>query len=330
MSSTRPQEEPVSGAWALHDLPLHLMYKITRALDLKSQRNLFLCSSQLYSRWQLQVPDHDGWQFVDRSIKLLEAATFGTLCETTSHILLSVDTHISRTSGASQWAITCTNIQQSPRFSLSLKPCYGSGSSDQDTPDQVWFGMTKEQLWHRLTGAPDLVLANMVCDSHADLVPASDQMKLFARQTFDLLCTCHGLLTIAMNGLEDSPTEHGCHYLRIWHANHRPRSIAWEIDNETCIVDPPHIKFDDMPEEVTAIAARLNSHTTHIADNSAYFYPDSQVIHDFAYQGNVDIDAWIEMQHEAANDWYDHMDDFDDMEDLDDMEMANLVGAMQG
>lgn len=328
MSNTKAREGPIPGAWALHDLPLHLLYRITRALDLKSQRNLFLCSSQLYSRWQLHVPDHSGWQFVERSVELLEAATFGALCDSTSHILLSA-------CGAPQWAITCNNKQQSPLFSLSLVPCHRSGSSDQDIPDQVWSGMTKDQLWHRLAGAPDLVSADMYCYSHPELVPASDQMKLFARQTFDLLRTCQGLLTVIMNGLEGSPeeTNEGCHSLQIAHATDPSGLAVWAIDNETCIVDPPNIKFDDMPEEVTAILACLydhGAHVVHVAQDNANFYPDSQVIHDFAYQGNVDIDACIEMQHQAANDWYDHVDDFDDMEDLDDMEMANLVGAMQG
>ena len=67
------------------DLPLHLMYMITWSLDLRSQRNLFLCNSQLYSKWQLHVPDHTEWQLIDLSVNLVETATFGGLCDTSGH-----------------------------------------------------------------------------------------------------------------------------------------------------------------------------------------------------------------------------------------------------
>ena len=67
---------------ALDDLPSHLIYEITRSLDFKSQRNLFMCSSQFYSKWQLHIPDHEDWQSLDRSINLLAKG----LCDPNSHI----------------------------------------------------------------------------------------------------------------------------------------------------------------------------------------------------------------------------------------------------
>lgn len=322
-----------AGACAVHDLPSHLLYTITRGLDLRSQRNLFLCSSHLYRRWQLQVPEHKGWQLVERSIKLLEAATIDKLCDKTSYILLTVHTTRPRSSGITYSAIRCKCKEQKPLFSLNSLPQFSSAPmSDRDTAGKEWSGMTKDQLWHRLAGAPDLVLAKMTCRSHPKHLPASDQLKLFARQTFDLLCSSQGLLTIFMNGLEDSPeeTEDGCHFLSVWHSTDCQGSSVWEIDGESCIVDPPNVRFDVMPEKVTAIKAYVCSQPEPDIKPLSFFYPDSQVIHDFAYQGNVDVDAWVEMQHEAANDWYDHMDDFDEMEDLDDIDMANLLGAMQG
>ncbi|KAL3131442.1 hypothetical protein ABBQ38_007754 [Trebouxia sp. C0009 RCD-2024] len=106
--------------------------------------------------------------------------------------------------------------------------------------------MTKDQLWHRLAGAPDFVSVNVICYSHADLVPASDQMKLFARQMFEFLCTCDGLLAITMNGLDDSPeeTDEGCHFLKISHSYHLPHQYLshqhrWDIDSAECVVGPP-------------------------------------------------------------------------------------------
>lgn len=335
MGSTGTLEVPVQGACALHDLPMHLLYRITRDLDLRSQRNLFLCSSQLYSRWQLQVPDHKGWQFVERGIKLLEAATLDKLCDYISHILLSVDSHNSGLPGPTEWAITCTNKGQTPMFTLGCVPQFclipaDVSSSQLDTAGQEWSGMTQEQLWHRLTGAPNLLLANVTCHSHTDLEPASDELKLFARQTFDLLCTSYGLLTISMSDLEDSPedTDDDCHFLSVWHSADRQGSPVWEIDGARCIVDPPNMRFNEMPKEVTAIQALLRSHPDFDVAGPCHFCPDRQVIHDFAYQGNVDIDAWIIMQREAAVQWHDHIEDFDYMENPDDIGMANLV-AMQ-
>ena len=72
------------------------------------------------------------------------------------------------------------------------------------------------------------------------------------------------------------------------------------------------------------------------------FYPILKVrsLHDFAYKGNVDIDAWVDMQHETANDWYEHMDAFDDeaenFDDVpwngleDDAAIAQLMAGLQG
>ena len=78
----------------------------------------------------------------------------------------------------------------------------------------------------------------------------------------DVAVNCH----VFMKGLEESAgrrkgkrekekLEDGCHALKIWHAAD-PR-VCWEIDidGERCIVDPPKLLFDDMPEEVTLIKA---------------------------------------------------------------------------
>lgn len=56
--------------------------------------------------------------------------------------------------------------------------------------------MTKDQLWHRLTGAPDLYSADMTYYSRCGLLPASDELRYFAKQTFAFLCTTQGLLTL--------------------------------------------------------------------------------------------------------------------------------------
>ena len=264
---------------------------ITRSLDLKSQRNLFLCSSQLYSKWHLHVPDHRDWQFVKRSISLLENATSQGLCLEGTRSYLCIVFKAQK-----HWIITSQKHKQSVRFSLRR--------TFDDTAG--WAGMTKDQLWHRLTGAPELAFAKMTCCSRPN--PTSDQLKSLAQQTFDLLCTTKGLQKIYIQG----------HKLLIWHAADLATMPYWEIDGVRCIADPPTIRFDDMPEGVTGVQAHLISRTPigqfgsepgfpdSIMVSSDYevgsftgpdatFLPDSEV-HGFAYKGNVDIDGWSPQQ----------------------------------
>ena len=75
------QKAVIAGACALQDLPVHLLYKVSRQLDFNSQRDLIMCSPQLYSRLQLHVAEHHHWHFVHEGLSLLEiAATDGNQC----------------------------------------------------------------------------------------------------------------------------------------------------------------------------------------------------------------------------------------------------------
>ena len=60
--------------------------KVNQSLNLRSQRNLYLCNSYLYSKWQLHVPDHKGWKFVEAAVDVLEGITTECLCGNSSHI----------------------------------------------------------------------------------------------------------------------------------------------------------------------------------------------------------------------------------------------------
>ena len=226
-----------AGAVTLHDLPQHLLYHITQDLDLSTQRKLFLCSSQLYSMWKLQVPDHN----------FLEAAALNRLCDSNSLIKLVVDfdkfTHCN--------IHTYLNSEHSPVFTLSRMVA-------MTTADQAWSGMTKDQLWHRLSAAPDLRSASLSWVSHAQLMPVSDPLKVATRQIFDLLCTTDGLLSISMSGLEDASEMEG-HGLNGCHCVDEQGFSVWTKDGKTCIAEPPDITFDDMPTgfAVVYIVARL-------------------------------------------------------------------------
>ena len=182
--------------------------------------------------------------------------------------------------------------------------------------------MTKDQLWHRLVGASDLAVAELDCASHPGLLPTSDELKAFGQQTFDLLCTTKGFMSISMQGLKEPGPEGGYHSLGIRHVSNAAHleppssrgalywplveALYWEIDGKPCIADPPKVRFNDMPEEVTAIKAHLMSHMPLVRPNlvpdAAYdhyhcllkiplscqdvFLPDCDVIYFFAYKGN--------------------------------------------
>ena len=236
------------------------------------------------------------------------------------------------------WSIRCKQQNQGSRFDLG----YGIAVSGNS---RSWLDMTEDQLWHRLTGSPDVVSASLIWFSE----PAAnyDQLKAFAEQLFEMLCTTKGVMRLFMDKLDDSSEdfEQGYEALEIRHA-HPENSELWEIDGEKCIAIPPHIEIENMPTQVTRVQGVFVSQCQLDKSTKAlnigpmpYFCPDSEVIHDFAYKGNVDIDACIDDQHERANDWYEQMngmddlgepDDFDDMDDLEDGDMAQLLGAMQG
>jgi len=318
-----------ADSFGLQDLPNHVLHKLTSSLDPTSQRSLFLSSSQLYRKWHIHVSRRERqWQFVQQSIDLLASTTLKGCCSQDSNVTVHSDAQVS-------WgSIRCQQQEQSLQFELAHSgEAFPAGCNMADYTEK-----TQDQLWHRLTAVPKLSFATVTAKSASGAAPL--QLQTFAKHCFDCLCNARGFLTFYMNGLEESSEEleDGYHALKVLHAVHKGREY-WEIDGEECIVTPPKIDFDNMPLEVTSIHAQLVSEGPPAQqylspdDPEAYFYPDGQVIHDFAYKGNVDIDAWVEMQHDMANEWYDyHVDEeeIDYMNDLDDAAMAQLLGAMQG
>ena len=161
------------------------------------------------------------------------------------------------------WDIhTYLNSEHSPVFTLSH-------TGAMTTADQLdWSGMTKDQLWHRLSGAPDLGMASLFWFPHAQLMPFSDPFKVVTRQLVDLLCTADGLLSISMRGPED-PSERkddGCLVVDICHCVDQQGSSVWTKDGKTCIAEPPDIRFDDIPKSVTVVyvKAYLYSHPSFV------------------------------------------------------------------
>ena len=99
--------------------------------------------------------------------------------------------------GEPDWFIGCRLEGQLAQFCLSR---VASPYFSADTP--AWRGMTKLQLWHRLTGSPALSFAKFKGDSH--LAVTLGQSKTFAQKAFGFLCRATGVLTIYMSDLQDS------------------------------------------------------------------------------------------------------------------------------
>ena len=83
----RSSQSLIAGTCHLQELPDPLLYQVTSHLDVYTQRNLFLCSSQLYKTWHLQVAGDDSmWQFIRARVDLIAASTgfpvytYGSLC----------------------------------------------------------------------------------------------------------------------------------------------------------------------------------------------------------------------------------------------------------
>ena len=319
---------------ALQDLPAHILHQILGSLDLTSQRSLFLCSAQLYSKWQLRIPDDPQWRFIAHSVSLLTTAVSEDCCHNYDSSYITLQPR-----GQDSWSIRCKQHNQSVRFDLRSGNAVSSGNNCK------WLDMTEDQLWHRLSGSSVVSSASLFCSSEP--VATHVQLKAFAQQLFQMLCTTKGVLRLFMADVKDLSDNNKESYkaLKIWHAHPR-KSELWEIDGEACILVPPQIDFGNMPTQVTQVQGVFVSQGQLEQSSKAldigpveHFCLESEVIHDFAYKGNVDINAWIDDQHKTANDWYDQMngmhdlgypDDFDNMDDLEDGDMAQLLGAMQG
>ena len=286
-----------ADSFGLQDLPTHMLHRITSSLDPASQRSLFLSSSQLYRKWHIYVPHHERhWHFVQQSINLLATATLQGCCSPASDVTIHSDAQVS-------WgSIGCQQQEQSLQFKLAHSTkAYPFGCSKEDYTEN-----TQDQLWHRLAAVPKLSFASVMAMSTSGAT--SFQLQTFAKHCFDCLCNARGFLTIFMDGLEQSSEAliDGCHVITILHAVHKGKEY-WQIDGEECILTPPKIDFDNMPLEVTSIEAQFVSEGPPAqpclcpGNPATFFYPDRQVIHDFAYKGNVDVDAYFKDLHETAN-----------------------------
>lgn len=241
-------------------------------------------------------------------------------CDIDSHISICFDAEESQ----KHWYVTCEQQQQGTIFCLSQtqkRTIHGYAEVRQPdgshcirkVPLEVfseaagWPAMAKDQLWRKFANGPDITSARMSCSLYFNPLPYPHQMRAFAQNALDMLCTTKGMLVVFLilpfHELEGSPEDlsEGYHRLTVWHVADTRGVMFWEIDGKRCTVDPPKIKFDDMPcrpcdrsSDLGAvdIQAEFNiSPDDDIAQDSVpCFLRNSQTVHDFAYKGNFSID----------------------------------------
>ena len=288
----------IAAMGALQDIPDYILYQILGNLDLKSQRSVFLSSAQLYGKWQLQIPKDPQWQFIANSVSFLAKAVSQGFCHCCfSDCLLLKPTDRSPNS----WSIICKQQDQGVRFDLWKFEAASSGNSCE------WTDMTEDQLWHRLSGSP--AFASALLQTSSERGATSHQLTAFAQQLFQMLHTHKGILRIYVADLKQLPEgmQESYKALKVWHA-HPTNSEWWEIDGERCIVSPPNLDFENMPAQVTAVQAVYFSQAPSEQPwvgldfgPEAVFFPGIQVIHDFAYNGNVYVDVWSDVQRSLGN-----------------------------
>lgn len=273
----------------LLDLPPHLLYLVTKRLDVKSQRRLFLSCAQLYQRWRLIIPKDDQvWQLVQHGTQLL--VEHAGACDILSRVFIHPAT--SRGVTVRLKATVCYD---------PLKPTFLYSQSEPvmlDAPPRPRV-VSQEGLWHRLSGKPSVANSSLKVQSE----PTADwtSLKSLAKQLYKLLQCNEGFLVLCSKsfgtledfGIKGTAKQRGdrdC-VLIITHV-----SMLWSIDKVALIVSRPKIDFDRMPTQITKVRAhlwtlgtpeRVWSNDFWDTQDLSYYNTKCPIKTTFVYSGNV-------------------------------------------
>lgn len=246
-----------------------------------------MVSPYLYSKWSLDVSQQDhNWGTLSSCIQLLEHTAAAGSCNTDR---TSIKAYL-----ADQTSAQTLRLQQKNLFVVVVSQKRVSNSRRH--PQTVWAGLTMQLLWQRLAADPGLLSSSMIFASK----PAIDwyKLKALAQKLFSLLCESEGFLLF---------------YLPSKSTDNQPQSSllithfynSWTIDHQKCTVFTPELNFDMMPQDVISIEAGVFSagteqaillRSTYSACQCAQFTPVNQHKANFAYNSNVDLDAWAAQQ----------------------------------
>ena len=241
----------------MQELPDPLLYQVTCHLDLYTQHNLFLCSSQLYKRWHLQVANDDSkWQFIKTCVDLIAVntgvpglCTYGSLRFITKQFGSSI---FQQDKQARALAATIKFRPSSGESTMMISCAYSNTN---------WIQMTKGQFWHRLTGLAEVEDAVL----KLTLAGESGCERLYAlqQQLLKLLCSSNGRLQISVP--ENSGAAREEQHLtqlqvdcqqpskRFNHLSQCP-SNSWQIDGKSIAA---HLVVDRVPKDVAAVHTQV-------------------------------------------------------------------------
>ncbi|KAL0018472.1 hypothetical protein WJX77_004488 [Trebouxia sp. C0004] len=300
---TKLRVEP-AGKCSFCDSPLTLLYSISGSMDIESKRNLLMVSPYLYSKWSLDLSQQDhNWGTLSSCIQLLaQTAAAAESCDTDR---TSIKAYLADQSTAQ---ISC--LQQHNLFVVVVFQKRMSNSRRH--PQIVWAGLTLQLLWRRLAASPGLLSTSMTLASK----PAIDWYKLkeLAQKLFSLLFESEGFLLFYLPSVSTDNLFQSS--LLITHFYN-----SWTIDHQKCTVFTPELNFDMMPQDVISIEARVFSagteqavllRSTYSACQCAQFAPDHKHKANFAYNSNVDVDAWAAQQTARLDAEIDISQEYDD------------------
>lgn len=292
VSGTIQLTSRISGAAdsrTLLDLPPHLLYLVTKRLDVKSQRRLFLSCPHLYQRWRLIIPKDDYvWQLIHLGTQLL--VEHAGSCDILSRVLIHPATSHGVTVRVK--ATVCYD---------HLKPTFLYSQSEPVMPDARPHPrvVSQEGLWHRLSGKPSVANSSLKVQSESTADWTS--LKTLAKQLYKLLQSNEGFLVLCSKsfgtlddfGIERVAKRRGdrdC-VLMITHV-----SMLWSIDKMALIVPRPTLDFDRMPTQITKVRAHLWTSGTPErvwsddfwdTQDLSYYNTQCPIKTTFAYSGNV-------------------------------------------
>lgn len=281
------------------------MYEIAKWLDVVSQRNLFMASAQLYRKWQLQISEADHeWHFLRYALDLLAQTAAEGSCD------MKLDhTFVQACFGdAGHKADMYGRIKdERAEFIMRITP----PAYSRDTRS-IFTIFTAESALKRCTSAPPLTGANVALESTNTI--SQEEIKALAQYFFSLVQEHDGFLVFLF--ADDAANLLVCH-----------TQDGWSIDYRPCMVAPPILDMDSIPVEVVSLRVRLYSKGSRDiqsfmpvlqedsmhASEGVEFDLDCEAKVKFAYNHNIDIDAWLDEQHEQADDFFANMDDYEAM-----------------
>ena len=278
-----------SGQNLLLDIPVPILYEITKRLQVRSQCNLFLASSYLYSKWRLQIleEDHD-WHFLSSCLDFLVQTSSDCISDRTKcHVTAQCDADLTK-------VCVCCPL---PEGQFWYKSWSRPASSHHRTfllMHDLMSSPTQEFLFHKIAGGRGLLSASMVWRVR----PRANQYELQSagQQLFDRLKQTRGFLKLVFNDAWQ-PNDYDPYEmppcLLIMHYDG-----GWTIDGVPCIRTPPKLDFDLMPRSFVSVEAKLYSKGVaktvwdeDVAEAQKYaeFDPSYEALTAFAYRGNLEF-----------------------------------------